>query len=110
VTEDPLSSGWRGGPARSYLRALDFPEQQLYGVEVESTFELIGEDTITITEIEFDTIVISERCKSRSLNWSFTNRYWLDPADGFVWRSEQMVTPDLPKFVIEVLKPPVADT
>ena len=106
ITPDPLVSGLDSlGSNPSYRRTVDFPEQVRFGIEVRSTFHIIGPETITITELDFETVHVVEECIARPLNWTFANHYWLDPADGFVWRSTQYVTPDLPQFVIEVLKP-----
>lgn len=107
ITPDPLSKGLVSlGSNPSYRRMVDLPEQTRFGIEIRSTFRVIGPETITITELDFETVHVVEECTARPLNWTFTNHYWLDPADGFVWRSAQYVAPNLPQFVIEVLKPP----
>ncbi len=49
---------------------------------------------------------ISERCEAPQIGWSFTNTYWTNPSDGFVWRSIQNIHPDLDPLDIEVLRPP----
>ena len=76
-----------------------------YGLNIESTFEVIGPRNITITEIEFDTILMVERNVAHSLNWTFQNRYWIDPFDGFVWKSRQHIARSFPPIDIEILKP-----
>lgn len=105
LTPDPLDNLVNATTERTYIRSVDFAETHRFGVEVHSEFQTVGPETITITEIEFDTVHIAEHCSARTLNWRFTNHYWLDPADGFVWRSTQTVLPNLPDFAIETLKP-----
>jgi len=106
LTADPLVSGLQrpDGPS-GHTRSVDFDQPTRYGLLIDSSFRAIGEERITIAEIEFDTVVFEERCIVRTLNWTFTNRYWIDPVDGFVWRSEQTIARTFPTIEIEVLKP-----
>ncbi|MXU65139.1 YjbF family lipoprotein [Oceanomicrobium pacificus] len=46
---------------------------------------------------------VDEQCAGGAL--TFRNRYWVGPADGRVWRSEQWVSPLIGTLQIEVLKP-----
>ena len=103
--EDPLVTGLHQlGETGSWDRELDLdPEGP---VLLYSTFRVIGPRSIEISEINFDTILVEEHVETRGLNWSFTNRYWVDPADGFVWRSRQTIARNFPAVDIEVLKPP----
>ncbi len=104
---DPLQAGAKNIAANREprRRLIDFEPDGKYGVEIVSTSRVIGPRQIDITSITFDTILIEERCRASFLNWSFSNKYWLDPVDGFVWRSEQHVSPNIPIFTLEVLKP-----
>lgn len=36
----------------------------------------------------------------------YSNHYWIDEADGFCWRSRQIVVPTMPPLHIEILKRP----
>ena len=47
--------------------------------------------------------IIEERISNNFIGWKETNMYWVD-SDGFVWKSEQHVSPKLPRFEIEVTK------
>ena len=88
-----------------YTRTVDFKSSQKYGVQITSTMRILGRRKIKITAIDFDTILVEEKCRARQINWSYRNRFWLDPVDGFVWKSEQYTARDIPVFVVEVLKP-----
>lgn len=104
---DPISRGIdyvMSGP-RDYSRLLDVSGARQYGLEIVSTIKVIGPRRINITSIDFETILVEERCRARQISWNYTNRFWLDPADGFVWKSEQHAARSLPEFAIEVLKP-----
>lgn len=65
--------------------------------------EVAGAERIEIAELTFDLVRIEEPCRSTSD--AFVNRYWVDGATGFVWRSEQWGGPELGLLAIEVLRP-----
>ena len=52
------------------------------------------------------TILVREKNSARTLNWRFDNLYWVDPADGFVWKSRQVIARSFPPVHFEILKPP----
>ena len=68
-----------------------------------------GEETIAILGKDIRTLRIDESCSSQSsqLDWSFENTYWVDPANGLVWRSIQHVHPQLDAIETEILRPPL---
>jgi hypothetical protein len=103
---DPVSAGLHllEAPAK-HARVLDLEPGGLYELPVESRFESLGERKITIVEIDFDTILVREDCRCRTLAWDFTNYYWVDPVDGFVWQSTQHFARALPALEYKVLKP-----
>jgi len=97
-------------PDGSYRRRwiADFRDLALYGTPISCEGTPSGTETITILGKPMQTIRTSERCHSedRHLEWTFTNRYWADPASGLVWRSIQYVNPQLDALTIETLRPP----
>ena len=106
LTGDPLANA----PQRlerqvNYVRELDLANPDYYELLVDASLEPIKAEKITILEIEFDTILLRERNRARTLSWQFENRYWVDPGDGFVWKSVQHIGRDLPPLQIEVAKP-----
>lgn len=107
VGEDPLAAAPHqlSTPA-SYARQLDLAHPDFFELTVDSELTLVGPRKITILEIEFDTILLTERNSARTLRWRFENQFWVDPVDGFVWKSAQHVGREIPVLTIEVAKPP----
>jgi len=66
----------------------------------------ISEQTIVILGHEKKTIVFEEEVENSYLGWKVKNKYWVDPKNGFVWKSIQNPSPKLPQFTIEVTKKP----
>ena len=107
VGEDPLAAApHQLARPTSYVRQLDLAHPDYFELPVDSELTLIGPRKITILEIEFDTILLNERNSARTLRWRFENQFWVDPVDGFVWKSAQHVGRELPPLNIEVAKPP----
>ena len=105
--EDPLTQApHQLSRPTQYVRQLDLAHPDFYELMVDSELSLVGPRKITILEIEFDTILLVERNSARTLRWRFENQFWVDPVDGFVWRSLQHVGREIPELVIEVAKPP----
>lgn len=103
---DPLKSGDTDLDGRRSLRVVDMDLDGRYlSVPISSTFEVMGPETIEIVGLQFETILVREHNRSQTINWSFDNLYWLDPYDGYVWKSQQHFTRNLPPVNIEVLKP-----
>lgn len=106
LPEDPLSPGLlSAGLNRNYVRLLELSLEGRRSVLLNSSFEIVGPKTIEIIEIEFETILVRERNIAREENWEFENLFWVDPADGFVWKSVQHIARTFPPIEIEVLKP-----
>lgn len=89
-----------------FHRYIDVEPAQGYDLEIESRFDFVRDQQIVIAEIDFDTKVYHERNTAKTINWSFDNYYWVDPADGFVWKSTQHIGRRFPPIEIEILKPP----
>jgi hypothetical protein len=101
---DPVATGLQLDPEQTlFTREVDFPSTGI--VVMSSNFKVVGPKSINIVEIDFETILVEEQVLAGHLNWKFTNHYWVDPADGFVWRSRQTISRDFPPIVIEALKP-----
>jgi len=104
---DPLAAGLQDPANRvPHTRTIDFETGDRVTTALDSRFETIGPQSITIAGIDFDTIALREICRARSENWSFANLYWVDPADGFVWKSVQHIARSFPPIEVEILKPP----
>jgi hypothetical protein len=90
-----------------YSRELDMDlgSKARFGIPVRSTFETIGPKEIEIAGITIKTILVREKNDALTINWSFTNHYWVDAFDGFIWKSRQHVSRSFPPIDIEILKP-----
>ena len=89
-----------------HTRYVDLDLGPHFGLVINSTFESLGPRKVRIVELDFDTILIREMNSARTLNWRFENLYWVDPVDGFVWKSRQVIARSFPPVHFEVLKPP----
>ena len=52
-----------------------------------------------------DLIKVEEVISNNTVNWKSTNLFWLDK-EGYVWKSEQNISPKLPTFYLEITKRP----
>ena len=104
--EDPVDGHLHAlrGPS-PFTRYLDVDPERLYGLPVDSTFETLGPEKIRIVELEFDVVLVRERNVARTVAWDFENLYWVDPGDGFVWRSRQHIARSFPPLQYDILKP-----
>ncbi len=88
-----------------FVRTVDIDAANTYGMPVVSEFEPLGPVTLTILEIEFETMLARERNTAQTMRWSYDNYYWVDAYDGFVWKSIQHIVRGIPPIEIDVLKP-----
>ena len=93
----------REGVPPKFSRIVDAGDS--HGLIVDSEFKIIGGEKIMIVEIELRTVLVRERNVARTNNWDFDNYYWIDPGDGFVWKSEQVFARNVPPVRYEILKP-----
>lgn len=92
-------------PFRS-TRLEDFPQSTTYGAPVTCSAKAAGTENIAILGQTIATVRIDESCASPSLDWQFVDNYWLDPKNGFVWRSLQHISPDGETVETEIFRPP----
>lgn len=110
ITEDPVVTGLhRLTGAVEAQRIVDFSSSERYGRLIDSHFEVVGQDPITIVELNYPTRLIRERNVLAVDDWEFENLYWIDPGTGIVWQSVQHVSHEFPPLRIKVLKPPAAN-
>jgi hypothetical protein len=96
------------GPPKQALqsvRSIDISMDSRFGIPIRSHYETIGAREIQIRGIKIKTVLVRERNKAFSINWSFDNYYWVDAFDGFVWKSRQHIVRSFPPIEIEILKP-----
>ena len=83
-----------------------FKKPTLNNLKIHSSFEVIGLDKISILERDLNLILIEEELFSEQINWGAKNRYWVDPENYFVWRSEQHISPKVPVINFQITKRP----
>ena len=86
-----------------YYQSYDKPE--LNNLELKVSLKREGKEIITILGVERELNLISETKANDYLGWEVKNLYWVDN-NLFVWKSEQYISPKLPKMIIEVTKKP----
>jgi hypothetical protein len=94
------------GSARNYVAYYSFKKPSLNNLRVEISTEVIGIQRINIFQDFKDLILVEERLVSKKINWKKTNKYWVDPDNYYVWKSEQNISPKLPMLSLEVTKKP----
>jgi hypothetical protein len=85
-------------------RWIDLASGYRLGIPVQSSFHKVGLERVSILERDYDLLRVDEDIRAPLLGLSATNKYWVDPKDGFVMQSLQQVTPDL-QVAITQLRP-----
>jgi hypothetical protein len=105
--QDPLAIGLSNAQATSdFRRLLDYPDKSLFGVAVASRFSAPDPQDIEILGATIKTLHVREACTCPALDWDFTNEFWADTDTGLIWRSLQIIHPDLDAIRIDTLRPP----
>lgn len=86
-------------------RTIDVDIDKRFGIPIFSTFIPMGPRKIVIADLEIKTFLVREENRAQTINWSFTNYYWVDALDGFVWKSHQHIARSFDPISIEILKP-----
>lgn len=104
--DDPVAvptplADWPAGVTRSYeFSRIDLDD---FIIAVECRYTRVANEVIEIVELQFPVVRMHERCRNNRRQ--FTNTYWVDPATGFIWKSEQWIGPRQVLYTIEVLRP-----
>lgn len=72
-------------------------------VTLSCSYQPVARETIEIIEISFDLMRVSETCANQRRR--LTNTYWVEEETGFIWKSEQWISPDLGQFTVEIIRP-----
>jgi len=91
----------KGSEKLFFYYSYDKPE--LNNMRVEANRKFIRKETIDLVDSSKQLNLIEEKITNKFIGWTKTNRYWVDD-NNFVWRSEQFISPKLPRFDIEVTK------
>lgn len=83
-------------------RRYDLMPGYRYGVTVTGMLERLGTEPVDILGTVRTLVHVRETL--RGARWKGQNHYWVDPASGFIWKSQQMIAPGT-RLDITQLKP-----
>lgn len=92
--------------ATTVKRRYDLMPGYRFGLEVTGTLERVGREQIDILGTARDLIHVREVLRGE--DWKAENEYWVDPANGFIWKSRQAIDPST-HLDITQLKPYTPD-
>ncbi|WP_225561703.1 YjbF family lipoprotein [Rhodanobacter sp. DHB23] len=85
-----------------YTYTVDWSPGYRYGVPVHARLTPAGSAQLDILGQSHDVLRIDEELDAPAAGWHATNHYWVDPADGFVWKSVQQVAPGYPITLVQL--------
>lgn len=101
--DDPFARGLQTLTAPvSYRLGKDWSPDYRYGVPVDATLTPAGREQISILGTRHDVLRVDEQLSAPALHYHATNHYWVDPGDGFIWKSEQQVAPGLSLQLVQL--------
>ena len=95
-------------PVTEYYSYYSFEEPLLFDLKVTISIKNKGIQEIEILGEKKKLVLIEESISSELIGWKENNKFWVDPNDYFVWKSEQNISPKLPKFIFQVTKKPAS--
>ncbi len=81
----------------------DVPE--LNDLRVVAKRQFIQMEQVKLLSFEKSLHLIDENISNDFIGWKRQNKFWIDD-ENFIWKSEQFISPKLPKFQIEITKKP----
>jgi len=100
---NPFQAGLQrlDGPV-DYTRRMDFSPGYRYGVVMQAHLEPRALEDIEILGTVHRLRRIDEELSAPGMGMHMTNHYWIDPDDGFIWKSKQYVAPGFPLELIQL--------
>lgn len=89
----------------TFVYYYSYDEPELYNLEVKANYVNKGYRTLKILEKEMNLTLVQENLASDVIGWYVTNSYWIDK-NGYVWKSQQYISPKLPSISYEITKKP----
>ncbi|BES84190.1 YjbF family lipoprotein [Pectobacterium araliae] len=106
LQQDPLTLGLlKASTPMTWQSRVEWAQVFRGGYETTSVFQARGKETIKILDTSRALLRFDERVTVSTLNESYTNSYWLDPANGSVVQSQQYMGPGMALVTFTVLKP-----
>ncbi|WP_333671461.1 YjbF family lipoprotein [Elioraea tepidiphila] len=87
-----------------HLRLVDVAPA-IWGLPVACTGTALGPETITVLGEARPTERVAESCAGED-GTRFTDRFWIGPEDGQIWRAQQWIGPGRPAITFELVRPP----
>ena len=88
---------------RQFYYSYDNP--RLVDLEVEASLTIKDKEEVKVFETLMQLYRFEETIINDYLGWKKNNIFWVDDS-GYVWKSQQNISPKLPTFYIEVTKKP----
>ena len=82
-----------------------YDEPELIDLEVKVNYTNMGTHLVNILDDEKELILVKEKISNDYIGWQVENKYWIDDS-GFVWKSQQYISPQLPIINYEITKKP----
>lgn len=100
---DPFAIGLHklDAPA-TYDREDDWSPGYRYGIPTHGQLSPSGSTDIDILGTPRHVLLVTEDVSAPTVGYRATNRYWVDPQDGFIWMSEQQVAPGLTLKLVQL--------
>lgn len=98
IGPDPFAAGLHTLPDNTFSqRELDWAPGYRYGIRVQSRLRRIGLEKVDLPAYLDAPLLlrIDEELKASNARFAVTNRYWVDPEDGFVYKTRQYLAPRL---------------
>lgn len=100
---DPFVQGLQNlATAVTYQRREDWSPGYRYGVPVKATLSPASHTVIDILGTSHRVLQVDEQLEAPAAHYRATNHYWIDPQDGFVWKSEQSIAPGLTLTLVQL--------
>jgi hypothetical protein len=97
-------------PVTEYYSYYSFEEPTLFNLKVSIKITNKGIHEVEILGDRKQLILFEESISSELIGWKEKNKFWVDPDNYFIWKSEQNISPKLPKFTLQVTKRPSSKT
>ncbi|WP_077044436.1 YjbF family lipoprotein [Pseudomonas sp. KK4] len=103
AAESPFKQGLQRLPdGYTSQRWIDLYQGQEVGVTLNSRFSRKSLETLEILNKEYTVLRVDEQIDAPAIGLRATNRYWVDPVDGFIVQSEQQLTSQLRVRIVQL--------
>jgi len=106
IGTSPFKAGLQNLTAgATFERRLDVISKQRFDIPAYSRFQPRGHEVVDILGKPHELLRVDEDLRADGLGLNVTNRYWVDPQDGFIYASLQYLTPDMPLYLTQIRPP-----